>query len=204
MAWRRPGNKLLSEQMMFSSLTQICITRPEWVKTVIILTNTEGGTNDNIHCSPPTTIRNFYDFKGFTQVSLYIIHTWGCYWGCMSLDAVHISVKIISWPRTTRKWILQILTSSEMRINIWRGEYNDLGLLFRLWITLTSISHRYDPYSFSSTHLNNDYTKSIANHWSFGSAISQVSILEGKYPPPNHVVNNATWTLTNVSRVHSP
>ena len=127
-----------------------------------------------------------------------------CYWGCMSLDAVHISVKIISWPRTTRKWILQILTSSEMRINIWRGEYNDLGFLFRLWITLTSISHRHDPYSFSSTHLNNDYIKSIANHWSFGSAISQVSILEGKYPPPNYVVNNATWTLTNVSRVHSP
>ena len=31
MAWRRPGNKPLSEPMMVSSLTHICITRPQWV-----------------------------------------------------------------------------------------------------------------------------------------------------------------------------
>ena len=32
MAWRRPGNKLLSEPMMVSSLTHICVTRLQWVK----------------------------------------------------------------------------------------------------------------------------------------------------------------------------
>ena len=32
MAWRRPGDKTLSEPMMVSSLTHICITRPQWVK----------------------------------------------------------------------------------------------------------------------------------------------------------------------------
>ena len=31
MAWRRPGNKPLSETMMDSSLTHICVTRPQWV-----------------------------------------------------------------------------------------------------------------------------------------------------------------------------
>ena len=31
MAWRRPGDKPLSEPMMFSLLTHICITRPQWV-----------------------------------------------------------------------------------------------------------------------------------------------------------------------------
>ena len=31
MAWRRPGDKPLSEPMMVTLLTQICVTRPQWV-----------------------------------------------------------------------------------------------------------------------------------------------------------------------------
>ena len=31
MAWRRPGDKPLSEAMMVSLLTHICVTRPQWV-----------------------------------------------------------------------------------------------------------------------------------------------------------------------------
>ena len=31
MAWRRPGDKPLSEPMMVSSTTHICVTRPQWV-----------------------------------------------------------------------------------------------------------------------------------------------------------------------------
>ena len=33
MAWRRSGDKPLSEPMMASSPTHICVTRPQWVKT---------------------------------------------------------------------------------------------------------------------------------------------------------------------------
>ena len=33
MAWRRPGDKPLSETMLSSLLTHICVTRPQWVKT---------------------------------------------------------------------------------------------------------------------------------------------------------------------------
>ena len=32
MAWRRPGDKPLSEPMLVRSLTHICVTRPQWVK----------------------------------------------------------------------------------------------------------------------------------------------------------------------------
>ena len=32
MAWRRPGDKPLSEPMLVSLLTHICVTRPQWVK----------------------------------------------------------------------------------------------------------------------------------------------------------------------------
>ena len=34
MAWRRPGDKPFYEPMMLSSLTHICITRPQWVNTL--------------------------------------------------------------------------------------------------------------------------------------------------------------------------
>ena len=33
MVWRCPGTKPLSEPMMLSLLTHICVTRPQWVKT---------------------------------------------------------------------------------------------------------------------------------------------------------------------------
>ena len=34
MAWRRPGDKPLSEPMMDYLLTHICVTRPQWVNSV--------------------------------------------------------------------------------------------------------------------------------------------------------------------------
>ena len=36
MAWRRPGDKPLSESMMVKLPTHICITRPQWVKHVLV------------------------------------------------------------------------------------------------------------------------------------------------------------------------
>ena len=35
MAWRRPGDKSLSEPMMVSLLTHICVSRPQWVNSPI-------------------------------------------------------------------------------------------------------------------------------------------------------------------------
>ena len=35
MAWRRPGDKPVFEPMMVDLLTHICVTRPQWVNTVI-------------------------------------------------------------------------------------------------------------------------------------------------------------------------
>ena len=40
MAWRRPGDKLLSEPMMISLPTQICVTWPQWITEL----NIEQGT----------------------------------------------------------------------------------------------------------------------------------------------------------------
>ena len=37
MAWRRPGDKPLSEPMMVSLLTYICVTRPQWFKSLQLI-----------------------------------------------------------------------------------------------------------------------------------------------------------------------
>ena len=37
MAWRRPADKPLSEQMMVRSATHICVTRPQWVKNELLI-----------------------------------------------------------------------------------------------------------------------------------------------------------------------
>ena len=39
MAWRRSGDKPLSEPMMASLLTHICVTRPQWVKLINLTSN---------------------------------------------------------------------------------------------------------------------------------------------------------------------
>ena len=44
MAWRRPGDKPLSEPMLVRSLTHICVTRPQWVNWRS--TNYRGLSND--------------------------------------------------------------------------------------------------------------------------------------------------------------
>ena len=49
MAWRRPGDKPLSEPMMVSSPTHICVTRPQWVKTIkySMVSVPEGGASSS-------------------------------------------------------------------------------------------------------------------------------------------------------------
>ena len=37
MAWRRPGDKPLSEPMVIRLLTHLCVTRPQWVKGCVSL-----------------------------------------------------------------------------------------------------------------------------------------------------------------------
>ena len=44
MAWRRPGDKPLSEPMMVRLPTHICVTRPQWVKAVLKIAVNERAT----------------------------------------------------------------------------------------------------------------------------------------------------------------
>ena len=46
MAWRQSGSKPLSEPMMFSLLTHICVTRPQRVNTLWPTQNNRHFTKD--------------------------------------------------------------------------------------------------------------------------------------------------------------
>ena len=56
MAWRRPGDKPLSETMTVSSLTHICVTRPQWVKNVS-MGSTDTERQGLLHSPSPVALR---------------------------------------------------------------------------------------------------------------------------------------------------
>ena len=50
MAWRRPGDKPLSEPMMVNLLTHICVTRPQWVNGWELISNYSYLLSDLTRC----------------------------------------------------------------------------------------------------------------------------------------------------------
>ena len=55
MAWRRPGDKPLSEPMMVELPTHICVTRPQWVKSNKLLNTRSNFRSLRRH---DTTVKN--------------------------------------------------------------------------------------------------------------------------------------------------
>ena len=65
MAWRRPGDKPLSEPMMVSLPTHICVTQPQWVKQpgdfledLILVTNKVPGKGNILYETGPEQYHN--------------------------------------------------------------------------------------------------------------------------------------------------
>ena len=64
MAWRRPGDKPLSESMMVSLFTHICVTRPQWVNAIILLAVPPSIDVIHTHCTREST-------SGFQQIAIF-------------------------------------------------------------------------------------------------------------------------------------
>ena len=80
MAWRRPGDKPLSEPMMVSLLTHICVTRPQWVKQETI-----GGNNSH------------------PSISLMVLTISKTSHECLNWYRRIIRVKSAQWNKETKK-----------------------------------------------------------------------------------------------------
>ena len=74
MAWRRPGHKLLSEPMMVSLPTHICVTQPQWVKYL----SDDMHSVSNIRVYHKTFVTTYYEYltclKIFSNTCLYVSH----------------------------------------------------------------------------------------------------------------------------------
>ena len=67
MAWRRPGDKPLSEPMMVRLLTHICVTRPQWV-------NPRHTSAITPSCSSPVNGIGILKYVDFDARSRYLKH----------------------------------------------------------------------------------------------------------------------------------
>ena len=88
MAWRLPGEKSLSESMMVSLLTHICVTRPQWVKPGVY------------HCRMCVA---------FTDASFINIHLAQCKWLSLITSTYHRvkpkSWAVIAWIHVPYQWL---------------------------------------------------------------------------------------------------
>ena len=74
MAWRRPGDKPLSEPMMVSLLTHICVTRPQWVNADILRYNADIlSTTLKLWGRLDENVRWVNTFPSFSPLSLHFI-----------------------------------------------------------------------------------------------------------------------------------
>ena len=70
MAWRRPGDKPLSETMMVSSPTHICVTRPQWVNVIWAVQEIRYGTQSALYrVSENCNILFIVDHKGLLKLA---------------------------------------------------------------------------------------------------------------------------------------
>ena len=72
MAWRRPGYKPLSEPVMVSLLTHICVTQPQWVKSRLLRFQLQ------YHCCASCKLSQPWMSNYITQKMR------GCYYLCLS------------------------------------------------------------------------------------------------------------------------
>ena len=93
MAWRREGNKPLSEPMMVSSPTHICVTRPQWVKLSL-------------------TSQLFHQFNQW--------QTWPCCWdGSMDKSSVTLVFFIINFrlKYLSRYWSVFVKSNLQKKLS---------------------------------------------------------------------------------------
>ena len=89
MAWHRPGDKPLSEPMLFM-LTHICVTWPQWVKS----------RPDCIIISYPIEIIWLWILKNMFHLKIYIMVLWALYFGHRALLLLALWLIELFWPFT--------------------------------------------------------------------------------------------------------
>ena len=113
MAWRRPGDKPLSEAMMIISLTHICVTRPQWVKYCHSL----GMTWKLVFSSTKKNLIHYLiNFKAFLRRPMALLvhselnhETRGCIYASVNWAILDTGIDLFgtsSFPEYPASWII--------------------------------------------------------------------------------------------------
>ena len=121
MAWRRPGNKPLSEPMMDSLLTHICIFRPQWVNLGM------GSPNERRHYLVTSPL------IGWAQFSLALLSNISLHWLSPDpewslMNTTHI---LIAEYKTGVTPVHQQWSYCSFALNHWYVHYWDLLLSWK-------------------------------------------------------------------------
>ena len=153
MAWRRPGDKPLSEPMMIILLTHICVTRPQWVNLKL---HGISFVHDIFICC--LTLKNWhrarqwyyrsrckiskpfncwaidYGWRKFREICVYplrtvILTTWfiSIYWNHFpNKSVIYTNNKLISLLTRYLGWLCFLLISTTPRVCIFKLEHDDV------------------------------------------------------------------------------
>ena len=76
MVWSRPGDKPLSEPMMVSLPTHICVTRPQWAKTLLIIHQAMRVAASLSYCTTVLTLRKQSFIPWIDLIFIITIQFW--------------------------------------------------------------------------------------------------------------------------------
>ena len=127
MAWRRPGNKPLSETVMVSLLTHICVTRPQWVNRVWMLCLLHLLLLHLLHLSYRTLKRVHLPCLAFWYNFIQITN---CLSGCWSwfknlhikFCSITISFFVVAQKRESLKYSYRYMIINSMCMHIYDEE----------------------------------------------------------------------------------
>ena len=128
MAWRRPGDKPVSEPMMVSLLTHICVTRPRWVKVNNV---SKRGPMQRTRHQLCICVRVFIVYSKHNGAGYTIpVNTWRNNNVVIASKRRHFDVITSKWRR------FGVITTSLLR-NVFAGIYHRSNFITRLsskWI----------------------------------------------------------------------
>ena len=90
MAWRRPGDKPLSQLMMVRLPTRICVTRPQWVKITSHYLSSFGTSQTKMPC-------NYVEFRGAPKSKYTHLRWWWQKWLAADVRKSSVSSGVGHW-----------------------------------------------------------------------------------------------------------
>ena len=96
MAWRRPGDKPLSEPMMVRLPTHICVTRPQWVNNKALWTHMSCAFIANKKCHGSKQNKPTFGSDDGLAPNMIIYHVNQCLPRCLTIYGVTQSYSVVN------------------------------------------------------------------------------------------------------------